>query len=72
MSDPATLVTLATAGTAAIGITAAAGLRGWQEWLDLRRAQLADPKRLRPDAPIELTELRARIRRLESIASGHS
>lgn len=70
MSDPATFVALGSAGTAAVAITAVVGLRGWQEWLDLRRAQLDERRPLRrPGAP-ELTELRARVRRLEAIASG--
>lgn len=71
MSDPATFVALATAGTAAVAIAAGAGLRGWQEWLDLRRAQIGEGSaQRRPGAPVELTELRARVRRLEAIASG--
>lgn len=70
MSDPATFVALATASTAAVAITVGAGLRGWQEWLDLRRAQIGEGRaHRRPGAP-ELTELRARVRRLEAIASG--
>lgn len=70
MSDPATFVALATAGTAAVAITVGAGLRGWQEWLDLRRAQIGEGRAHRRGAPVELTELRARVRRLEAIASG--
>ena len=71
MSDPATFVALATAGTAAVAITVGAGLRGWQEWLDLRRAQIGEGRaHRRPGAPVELTELRARVRLLEAIASG--
>lgn len=70
MSDPAMLVTLASAGTAAIGITAMAGLKGWREWLDLRRIELDSGQRRRPGATPELTELRKRVRRLEAIANG--
>ena len=70
MSDPTTLVTLASAGTIAIAIAAAAGLRGWHEWLDVRRAQLGHQADNWRGSPIELLELRARVRRLESIASG--
>lgn len=69
MTDPAVFVTLATAGTFAMVIAAATGLRGWQEYLELRRAQVSqDP--WRTGAPAELIELRARVRRLEAIASG--
>ena len=70
MTDPTALFTLVTAGTAAVAIAAAAGLRGWQEWLDLRRAQLGGSSSRRSQAPTELVELRARVRRLEAIASG--
>ena len=70
MSDPATFIALASAGTAAVAIAAGAGLRGWQEWLDLRRAQIGAGGHRRGRAPAELSELRARVRRLEAIASG--
>ncbi len=71
MSDPATLVALASAGTAAIGITSAVGLKGWKDYLELRREQLRQPRSLRGSGTaIELTELRARVRRLEAIATG--
>ena len=71
MPDPATLFTLASAGTAAIGIASAVGLKGWMDYLDLRRAQLGQSRPLRGSGSnIELTELRARIRRLEAIATG--
>ncbi|HET9427257.1 MAG TPA: hypothetical protein VFO69_02760 [Allosphingosinicella sp.] len=69
MTDPATFVALASAGTAAIGIATAAVLRGWQEYLDLRRTQVGN-RGPRSRAPAELIELRARVRRLEAIASG--
>lgn len=69
MTDPAIFVTLASAGTAAVGIATAAVLRGWQEYLDLRRAQVGN-RHPRSGAPAELIELRARVRRLEAIASG--
>ena len=69
MTDPAVFVTLATAGTAAMVIAAATGLRGWQEYLEFRRAQVSQDRR-RSGAPTELIELRARVRRLEAIASG--
>lgn len=68
MSDPAFLVTMASVGTLAVGITATAGLRGWQEWLELRRTQITG--RGKKSGPTELRELRERVRRLESIASG--
>ena len=72
MSDPALLFSLASAGTAAIGLTAAAALKGWQEWLELRRHELGAGRgaRSRSAARPEIAELRARVRRLEAIANG--
>ena len=70
MSDPTLLVSLASAGTMAVALTAAAALKGWRQWLDLRRAEL-DRRggRARPAAG-PLADLRARVRRLEAIADG--
>jgi hypothetical protein len=48
-------------------------LRGWSGWLELKRAELAQP---RTDAPppasarIEVADLKERIRKLEAIAAG--
>ena len=72
MSDPATLVALASAGTAAIGIASAAGLKGWQDWLELRRAELREKAPRRDGGAPELVELKDRVRQLELIASGRA
>ena len=68
MADPS-LVPLAAAALAAAGMSAAAGLRAWQDWIALRREQVSSGR-----GPVrscdELTALRARVRRLEAIASG--
>lgn len=73
MTDPASLVSLASAGTLAIGLTAVAALKGWQQWLDLRRSEI-DAGRHRRGAHAAarpgIAELRARVRRLEAIANG--
>jgi hypothetical protein len=74
--DP-TLVT-ATSGLIAIVVIAAAVLRGWQGWLDLKRQELgqnaprpaADEGSTIGTARIELADLKERIRKLEAIASG--
>jgi hypothetical protein len=59
-------------------VIAAAMLRGWQGWLDLKRREL-DRHAPSPSgeegsglgtARIELADLRERIRKLEAIASG--
>lgn len=67
MSDPA-LLPFAAAALIAAGMSAAAGLRAWQDWLALRREEVA----LRSGQPNggDLTTLRARVRRLEAIANG--
>ena len=71
MSDVQTLFLIAAAATAALAIAAAAGLRGWQEWLELRRIELSSGARSKGrNMTPELSELRARVRRLEAIANG--
>lgn len=74
--------TLITTGGSLIGliVIAAALLRGWQGWLDLKRQELdrsATPAAAAQDegssfggARIELADLKERIRKLEAIASG--
>jgi hypothetical protein len=63
------LALIAFAGTAAAGLAlaSAAALRGWNQWLALRRLEVSRGKR---PAPGELRALRERVRRLEAIASG--
>lgn len=76
MSDPALMLSMASAGTLAIGLTATAALRGWQEWLDLRRLEIGargGPGRGRGRSGArrpEIVELKDRVRRLEAIANG--
>jgi len=74
--DPS--VVTATSGLIAIIVIAAALLRGWQGWLDLKRQEL-DRSAHHPaagdgssigTARIELADLKERIRKLEAIASG--
>ncbi len=75
--DP-TVIT-ATSGLIALIVIAAALLRAWNGWLDLKRQELdrAAPRPATPDegstigtARIELADLKERIRKLEAIASG--
>jgi hypothetical protein len=72
VTDPGVLA-LAGAATAALGLAAAAALRAWHGWLELRRLEIA---RCGPapaagrGAAADLRELRARLRRLEAIADG--
>lgn len=74
MSDQTMLIMLA-AGLAGLLIAIAAFLRGWQGWLELKRAQLSaaqTPEMAAPSpaARIELADLKERVRRLEAIADG--
>jgi hypothetical protein len=67
--DPG-LLALSASGLIGVALASAAALRGWSGWLELRRLDIAR----RGAAPVgprrELGELRARVRRLEAIASG--
>lgn len=68
IADPSFMLTLATAGLAATGMTAAAALKGWQNWLDVRRDTIVAR---RGDSPRQtIVALRERVRRLEAIANG--
>lgn len=68
------------AATALLGtlIIALGMLRGWQGWLELKQRELetagrfADKERGSPEgaARIELADLKERVRKLETIASG--
>ena len=72
MSEPLTILTLASSGLLGLTITAFAGLKGWQGWLELKRLELAG-NRQEPRSPamdmIEMADLKERIRKLEAIAS---
>jgi hypothetical protein len=59
-------------GSAAAGLALAscAALRGWRQWLALRREQLLAPSPERCAESVELRTLRERVRRLEAIADG--
>ncbi|MCI4590995.1 hypothetical protein MOK15_12945 [Sphingobium sp. BYY-5] len=74
MQDPYLYLTLAATGLAGLAIIATAGLRGWNGWLELKRAELG--RRVEEAAPpsavarIEVADLKERIRKLEAIAAG--
>ena len=71
-----TVTTLAIAVAILAGFMVAAGtlLRGWKDWLELKRAELDSndetPVSPTPAARIELASLKERVRRLEAIANG--
>ncbi|HEV2748532.1 MAG TPA: hypothetical protein VGW34_14705 [Allosphingosinicella sp.] len=72
MSEPMTLVTMASFGLLALTIALVAGLKGWQGWLDLKRLELSGHQqqgRSPAFERIEMADLKERIRKLEAIAS---
>ncbi|MCW1402572.1 hypothetical protein OKA06_09610 [Novosphingobium sp. MW5] len=74
MIDTALLT--AAASLAGLAIVSAAGLRGWNGWLQLKLRELEqnrpDPEAGAPSgmARIEMADLKERIRKLEAIAAG--
>lgn len=76
MQDPYLYLTLAATTLAGLAILSVAGLRGWNGWLDLKRAELGRPTGEETSAPpsaaarIEVADLKERIRKLEAIAAG--
>ena len=73
MTDPTTMITLASTSLAGLGIATYAGLRGWQGWLEIKRLELAGSGRREARSPggdmIEMGDLKERVRKLESIAA---
>ena len=70
--DPQFLIP-SVAGLAAFAVGAAAGLKAWSGWLELKRLELGT--RSSPEGPstfarIELADLKERVRKLEAIAAG--
>lgn len=79
MTDAASVLVLAALAVAALGIASVAALKGWDGWLALKRLELARGNgrgsgrgSVRPGSParIDLADLKARVRRLEAIATG--
>ena len=68
--EPALLLVMFAAGTVAVAIATVSAFRAWRGWLDLKRLEIG---RDRPGGTAsEITDLRQRIRRLESIADGEA
>ena len=61
---------------AGLGIAALATLKGWRDWLDYKRLELAGHAREpmlsggTAGGRIEIADLRERVRKLEAIAAG--
>jgi hypothetical protein len=73
-TEPILLLTVAATALAGLIISAVTLLRGWQGWLDLKRAEL-DARRHEATPPssasrIEIADLKERVRKLEAIAAG--
>ena len=60
----------AAAALVAVTLGSVAALRGWQNWLELRREQLMNGAGGGSGRGNDLTELKRRVRKLEAIASG--
>ena len=72
--EPLTIGVLSASVIAGLGGTAAAGLKAWNGWLELKKMELAHiaGERGLPPATgrIEIADLRERVRKLEAIAAG--
>lgn len=72
MSDPMTMITVASFSLAGLSIATFAGLRGWQGWLEVKRLELSGGRReTRSPAGdmIEVADLKERVRKLETLAA---
>lgn len=77
-SDLATNLIPAAVALAALTIVSLAALRGWRDWIQLKREELAaghipaahDPAVPHAGSRIEIADLKERLRKLEAIAAG--
>ncbi|WP_395611880.1 hypothetical protein [Allosphingosinicella sp.] len=73
MSGGDTILVLAVL-LAGLALLCFAMLRGWEDWLRLRRLELSEGRARRAPSPasqrLELLDLRSRVKRLEAIADG--
>ena len=73
MSEPLIYLAIACIALAGIWTIVYAMLHGWRDWIALKKLELERGEDARPSqgsAPIELADLKERIRKLEAIASG--
>jgi hypothetical protein len=74
--DPGFYLTISALALATVGIIAAASLRGWRDWIELKRSEMENQHHpLRDGAPsavsrIEVADLKERVKKLEAIAAG--
>jgi hypothetical protein len=75
MTEQLTMIAIAGSALAGIGIVAAATLKGWHGWLELKRLELAGSRSEGREGRgamadlIEMADLKERVRKLESIAA---
>jgi hypothetical protein len=69
METMQTMLILAAFSFAAFAATLMAGLRMWQGWLDLKRAELGAKRVPAGEEKVDIAELRVRVRQLEEIAA---
>ena len=73
MSEPMTVIAVASMTLLGTAMLLFAGLRAWQGWLDLKRMELAggraQPSHGNMAERIEMADLKERIRKLEAIAA---
>lgn len=74
--DPSFYIVISAITLAMVGVIATAGLRGWRDWIDFKRAELESMHRPSTDgvpsavSRIEVADLKERVKKLEAIAAG--
>ena len=74
--DPSFYLTVSALALATVGVVAMVSLRGWRDWIDLKRAELENQHRPAQDgvpstvSRIEVADLKERVKKLEAIAAG--
>lgn len=69
MEAHSTTIILAVFGFVAFAATLLALLKGWQEWLALKRLELGRAAPTIGEERVDIAELRVRVRQLEAIAA---
>ena len=76
-SDLATNLIMASVALTALTIMSLVALRGWRDWIQLKREELTAGHSIGQDAAvphagsrIEIADLKERLRKLEAIAAG--
>ncbi|MDZ3830653.1 MAG: hypothetical protein U0S50_02405 [Sphingopyxis sp.] len=76
-SDLSINLVMAAAALGALAIISLVALRGWRDWIQLKRDELAagiapaqDPTVPHAGSRIEIADLKERLRKLEAIAAG--